>query len=529
MTPAERTANPLTPMSAGKARKWVALVLGAAVLASGCATVTPPPGRGAPLGFAPRAASVPEPPGEVRGESQLADRAPGAPARLHRRREERQLGTQVAMVSPAEMAVRAVASGAVRVDAFEELLGLAGLDNINDLPPRGAPLTPQEAARVLSVLPRKPVTLGAFPPRMAVGHLLREVLEGGEVSREELLRRVERFDTVAVLRPDGYLAWTRNGRTQQKVGQVQWKDEALRAGPFELGRFYTGNGWVFRRADALLRPVMEGPPLAEVYDDADYISRTLDGAEEAYVELYHAMGQLLSRPTDSLAALRHVPGGVAALIASSPEYLERFRYMTRGEQVKAVSKLTTSLIVTFGAAGGTTRTLTGALAGAEATVPVLSLSAEGLLVMERVVVPVGRMGTVLSGGPGAAIILQRAGEAGSKVAPPERVLNEIREFSGKRFQIGSETFLLDKKGLQHILERHHPRYWNGTERRTQTFFESKMRIDDVIHAIESVLQQNREQLRSRGTLGMYQITGTVNGVEYVLGLNQGRIGQFYPL
>ncbi|WP_257462726.1 hypothetical protein [Archangium lipolyticum] len=53
------------------------------------------------------------------------------------------------MVSPAEMAVRAVASGAVQVDAFEYLLALAGLDNFNDLPPRGAPVTPEEAVRVL--------------------------------------------------------------------------------------------------------------------------------------------------------------------------------------------------------------------------------------------------------------------------------------------------------------------------------------------------------------------------------------------
>jgi hypothetical protein len=316
--------------------------------------------------------------------------------------------TKVALVSLAEMAVRAVASGAVQVDAFEYLLALAGLEDFDDLPPRGASLKPQEALRLLTVLLHKPVTLGSFPPRMAVGHLLREVLEGGEVSREELLRRVERFRSVAVLRPDGYLAWTLNGRTQQKVGPVEWKEEAFRAGPFELGRFYTVKGWVFRQADAQLRPTMDGPGLAEVYDDADYLGRSLDGAEEAFVDLYHAMGQLLSHPWDSLVALQHLPAGVAALLASSPEYLERLRYMTRGEQVKALSKLMTNLVVTFGTAGGTTSTLTRALGGLEATVPVLSLSAEGLLVVERVVVPVGKVGTVLSGGPGAAIILQRA-------------------------------------------------------------------------------------------------------------------------
>lgn len=27
---------------------------------------------------------------------------------------------------------------------------------------------------------------------------------------------------------------------------------------------------------------------------------------------------------------------------------------------------------------------------------------------------------------------------------------------------------------------------------------------------------------------MYQIRGNVNGVDYVLGMNRGRVGQFYP-
>ncbi len=366
--------------------RWAALLLGAIVLATGCKTVAP---------YA-----------RLYSDTRL----PGTS-------DTRLPGTKVARVSPASMAVRAVSGGAVEVDAFESLLALAGLDNFEDLPPRGASLPPQEAVRVLAVLLRKPVTLGSFPPRMAVGHLLREVLERGEVSREELLRRVERFRGVAVLRPDGYLAWTLNGRTQQKVGPVEWKDGAFRAGPFELGRFYTHSGWVFRQVDAHLLPIFEGPGLAEVYDDADSISRTLDGAEEAFLELALAMGQLLTHPVDSLAALQHLPTGVAALLASSPAYLERFRYMTRGEQVQALSKLTTHLIVTFGTAGATTSTLTRALAGAEAIVPVLSLSAEGVLVVERVVVPVGRVATVLSGAPGAAIILQRVDASGQVPSP----------------------------------------------------------------------------------------------------------------
>jgi hypothetical protein len=162
-------------------------------------------------------------------------------------------------------------------------------------------------------------------------------------------------------------------------------------------------------------------PLAEVYDDADVLGRTLDGAEEAFVELGLAVGQLLLHPVDSLEALKHLPQALATLLASSPAYLERLRHMTRGEQIQAVSKLVTTLVATYGTATATTRTVTGALRGAEAlSVPTLSLTAEGTLVVERVSMGVGKAVTLLSGGPGAAIILQRANPQGQGQPGPSK-------------------------------------------------------------------------------------------------------------
>ncbi|MFY2556524.1 hypothetical protein ACN469_02675 [Corallococcus terminator] len=275
----------------------------------------------------------------------------------------------------------------------------------------GDALTATQAARLLEVLLDKDVTLGEFPARVAVGFMLREVLDAGEVSRAELVRRIGRFTQLAVLRPDGCLAWVRSGQTQQRVGPVEWKDGAFRAGQFELGVFYSGKGGVFRQLNARLEET-GGGAFADVHDDADYVSRSLDGAEEAFVELALAVGQFFSTsPSDNLAALSQMPAAVAALLASSPEYLERFEYMTRGEQIQTVSKLVTSLIATWGTASAATRTLQGATF-TMAKVPVLSLSAQGALVMGRVAVPVGRAAAVLSGGPGAAIILRRAGEGG---------------------------------------------------------------------------------------------------------------------
>ena len=87
--------------------------------------------------------------------------------------------------------------------------------------------------------------------------------------------------------------------------------------------------------------------------------------------------------------------------------------------------------------------------------------------------------------------------------------------------------MLDKSGMKHILERNHPKYWEGSVKSTQTFLDKDMSIDDITNTISEVLKQNREKLIEKGTTGMYQVEGTVDGVEYVVGLNKGRVGQFY--
>jgi hypothetical protein len=107
-------------------------------------------------------------------------------------------------------------------------------------------------------------------------------------------------------------------------------------------------------------------------------------------------------------------------------------------------------------------------------------------------------------------------------------LPALRDWSSQRFQFGNQAFLLDKKGMEHILTRHHPKYWDGSVKKKQSFFDSSMSVDDVQGAIGQVMRQNRDTLVQRGSQGMYQIRGNVNGVNYVLGMNRGRVGQFYP-
>ncbi|RYZ14299.1 MAG: hypothetical protein EOO70_07785, partial [Myxococcaceae bacterium] len=207
-----------------------------------------------------------------------------------------------------------------------------------------------------------------------------------------------------------------------------------------------------------------------------------------FKDLALAVGGLFSRsPGEALASLQHLPTGVVALITSSPEYLERFLYMTAGEQIREVARLTTSVIVTWGAASASTRAVKGLMVGTEATVPVLSLSAEGALALERVAVPVGRGAVVLSGGPGAAVILQRAHTATQGTTPPagpgrwgpshesmsararryqeqisEHTADEAYWVGGVKFDGFKEGVLLEAKGPGYanmFLDNLKPRVW----------------------------------------------------------------------
>ncbi|MFV0460785.1 MAG: Hint domain-containing protein [Actinomycetales bacterium] len=106
-------------------------------------------------------------------------------------------------------------------------------------------------------------------------------------------------------------------------------------------------------------------------------------------------------------------------------------------------------------------------------------------------------------------------------------LTALRGWSSSRFQFGNAQFQLDKSGMSHILQRHHPSYWDGSAKASQTFFDESMSIADVESAIGVVARGNRSELIRIGA-GTGQVQGSVNGVNYVLGVSRGRIGQFYP-
>jgi RHS repeat-associated protein len=132
-------------------------------------------------------------------------------------------------------------------------------------------------------------------------------------------------------------------------------------------------------------------------------------------------------------------------------------------------------------------------------------------------------------GLGRLVQLTPSRVAPARAAACETVVNHLVNYQAKRFQVGSHMFQLDRAGMTHILTRHHPDFWDGSVKATQSFLNRSMTTRDIENAITVVISQNRDLILRNGTRGAYQIRGQIDGVTFVVGFNEGRIGQFYAV
>ncbi|WP_052518306.1 hypothetical protein [Archangium violaceum] len=311
------------------------------------------------------------------------------------------------------------------------------------------PLQTQQALALWSWLARAPLSLRTFAPRTALAWLSRHALtQGRPLPASELRSLCERFLSLSVMRPDGYLASATSGQPSWRMGEVVLRDGALMAGNFVVGRLYLSHGGIFYPLDDELRRT-SGIPLGELGLDKDLVSTSLDGAEEAFAQIALALAASLTDVDGTLEGLRQLPTTVATLIESSPEYFASYRDRPLREQVREASRLSTHLLMLAGGAAGTGVRM----AGAGVRLPVLRLGAQGLLVVEEVAVPVGTVATALGSGAGALVLMS---------APPPLDPNAARALYDKGMQEARKAFphlAGGPKQKHHI----HPRYLGGPD------------------------------------------------------------------
>lgn len=124
--------------------------------------------------------------------------------------------------------------------------------------------------------------------------------------------------------------------------------------------------------------------------------------------------------------------------------------------------------------------------------------------------------------------LRRGNNPGIVIGTPNRLRQVLDNFIPKTFRSGSRQYSLGRSSMRHILTRHHPDYWDGSTRTTQTFLRRNMTINEIENAIESVIDQNHQRLSRLGANGSDKVEGLVNGTIYILQVSRGRIGSFYP-
>ncbi|WP_052517749.1 Tox-REase-5 domain-containing protein [Archangium violaceum] len=296
-----------------------------------------------------------------------------------------------------------------KADSFHVVQEASGLQE-ESRHPVGAALQLEQAHQLLGRLAKTPVTPRSFAPRRALCWLLGEVLEDGErVDYAELVRRTRRFSRLVMVRPDGYGVAALTGAPLQRLGQVKLEEGEWRVGRLIVGDFYFSHGGVLYPVNDVLRRA-NTPPWAELGLERDWFNAALDGSQDAMGEMAVALAHSVLHPIRTWEDLIQLPSSVALLIASSPEYFARYGAMSLQDQIREAARLSTHVLMLLGGGQGAVGTM-GRMGGLGAELPVLSLSAQGELLLAREVVAAGTMTTTVGVELGSLSILHMAGGA----------------------------------------------------------------------------------------------------------------------
>ncbi|MFL5352258.1 Tox-REase-5 domain-containing protein [Archangium sp.] len=294
-------------------------------------------------------------------------------------------------------------------DAFQVVQEASGLGE-EDRHPVGAALYLGQARELLGRVARTRVTTRSFAPRRVLFWLLGEVLEGGErVEYAELRRRARRFESLVLVRPDGYLVAALTGAPLQRMEPVTLEEGQWKVGRLVVGELYFSRGGVLYPVNDVLRRA-NTPPWAELGLGRDWLNAALDGGQDAMGEMAVALARTVLHPIRTVEDLGQLPTTVALLIASSPEYFARYGAMSHEDQIREAARLSTHVLMLLGGAEATV----GRMGGLGAELPVVSLTAKGELALSRVVVSGGTVTTTLGVELGALSILHMASSGQGK-------------------------------------------------------------------------------------------------------------------
>jgi hypothetical protein len=127
-------------------------------------------------------------------------------------------------------------------------------------------------------------------------------------------------------------------------------------------------------------------------------------------------------------------------------------------------------------------------------------------------------------GDGQWLVHNRCGARGPLA---DKIDDILRKFRHSDFFAGGEKFSITKERMCHILSRHHPDFWDGSGKATQTFFDSALSVDDVIDLAQQTVQGGYST--RIGSNSRFTYEAVINGITYRARTQYGKLVQFHPL
>ncbi|ATB39151.1 hypothetical protein CYFUS_004592 [Cystobacter fuscus] len=127
------------------------------------------------------------------------------------------------------------------------------------------------------------------------------------------------------------------------------------------------------------------------------------------VDTVEGLYRLVFHTGETLEGLAQLPGAVRQLYENSPRLWEEFRHKPYAEKVRTISRLATGAVLTVGTAGaGAAKAAAWGGKLGSLTVPLLSLSGDGLLAVRLAAVPVGSVATAAASALSSTYVLHMA-------------------------------------------------------------------------------------------------------------------------
>ena len=119
----------------------------------------------------------------------------------------------------------------------------------------------------------------------------------------------------------------------------------------------------------------------------------------------------------------------------------------------------------------------------------------------------------------------------------KKVKNALKYYKGSTFRLknSSKSITLSKNKLTHILQHHHPKYWNGIEKTKYSFFDPDLSIKTIQNYIKQTINSNQKVIsKNLKYKADISVTKKINKVTYRIVLNsngtnkKASVTTFYP-